>query len=130
MIRTIETTPLTKHFYDGAADEYLRSLPLERFMESTDQSTQRAITSASLALVQAVRADFQVFGELLIQYPSPRANKRTPERVVPDNMIVIWPEPLVGLKAFHTPLQPVLPIMVMECAFNHLLWHRSPERCR
>jgi len=34
--------------------------------------------------------------------------------VVPDNMVVIWPEPLTGLKAFHTPLQPVLPTMVME----------------
>lgn len=55
-----------------------------------------------------------MFSELLIQYPKPGSKKRTPERVVPDNMVVIWPEPIEGLKAFHTPLQPVLPTMVME----------------
>ena len=114
MTTAIESTRLVQLAYDWAADDYLRSLPLEHFMESTDQSTQREITLESLALVRAVRPDFQVFSELLIQYPISTKKKRTPERVVPDNMVVIWPEPLTGLKAFHTPLQPVLPTMVME----------------
>ena len=114
MTTAIESTRLVQIAYDWAADDYLRSLPLEHFMESTDQSTQREITLESLALVRAVRPDFQVFSELLIQYPISTKKKRTPERVVPDNMVVIWPEPLTGLKAFHTPLQPVLPTMVME----------------
>ena len=114
MTTAIESTRLVQIAYDWAADDYLRSLPLEHFMESTDQSTQRKITLESLDLVQAVRPDFQVFSELLIQYPISTKKERTPERVVPDNMVVIWPEPLTGLKAFHTPLQPVLPTMVME----------------
>lgn len=114
MTTAIESTRLVQLAYDWAADDYLRSLPLEHFMESTDQSTQREITLESLALVRAVRPDFQVFSELLIQYPISTKKKRTPERVVPDNMVVIWPEPLTGLKAFHTPLQPVLPTIVME----------------
>ena len=40
--------------YYEAAQEYLRSLPLEHFMESTPQAHQREITLASLALVHAV----------------------------------------------------------------------------
>ena len=120
MTTAIESTRLVQLAYDWAADDYLRSLPLEHFMESTDQSTQRKITLESLDLVRAVRPDFQVFSELLVQYPKPGQEprpgqkRRTPQRVVPDNMVVICPEPLTGLKAFHTPLQPVLPIMVME----------------
>src|SRR5690242_3756816 len=50
--------------YDNYARDYLRKLPLEHFMESTDQATQRAITLASLALVAAARKDFHVFNEL------------------------------------------------------------------
>ena len=100
--------------YDRAAEEYLLELPLEYFAQTTEQAYQHFVTNSSLGLLKAVRPDFQVFSELLIQYPISTKKKRTPERVVPDNMVVIWPEPLSGLKAFHTPLQPVLPTMVME----------------
>ena len=62
------------------------SLPLEHFMESTSQSNQRKITFASLALVQARRPDFQLFNELLVQYPLPKSTKFG--QVVPDNMVV------------------------------------------
>ena len=55
--------------YEEAAEAYLRSLPLEHFMESTAQATQRKITLESLDLVQARRPDVQVFNELLVQYP-------------------------------------------------------------
>lgn len=83
-------------------------------MESTDQSTQRKITLESLDLVHAVWPEFQVFSELLIQYPLGDSKPSKPERVVPDNMVIVWPKPIDKLKAFHTPLQPVLPTLVME----------------
>ena len=37
--------------YERLANEYCRSLPLEHFIESTDQATQRKITLESLDLV-------------------------------------------------------------------------------
>ena len=72
--------------YEKAAREYLRRLPLEHFMESTPQATQRKITVESLDLVAAQRPDVQVFNELLVQYPLPR--RKRPGQVVPDNMVV------------------------------------------
>lgn len=114
MVPVIENRRILELTYDRAADEYLHSLPLEHFMESTDQSTQREITLESLALVRAVRPDFQVFSELLIQYLLPHSTRQRPERVVPDNMVVIWPDPIDKLKGFHLELQPVGPTLVME----------------
>src|SRR5579872_7001053 len=78
--------------YEEAAREYLRRLPLEHFMEATPQATQRKITLESLDLVQAQRPEVQVFNELLVQYPLRRRKK--PGQVVPDNMIVLHPEPI------------------------------------
>jgi hypothetical protein len=46
---------------------YLRSLPLEHFMESIAQSTQRKITVQSLDLLESRRPEVQVFSELLVQ---------------------------------------------------------------
>src|SRR5205823_4678725 len=78
--------------YEQAAEEYLRSLPLEHFMESTTQARQREITLESLALLHAARPDAQYFNELLVQYPV--ADRPRPGQVVPDNMVVLWQEPL------------------------------------
>ena len=78
--------------YYEAAQDYLRKLPLEHFMESTPQSTQRKITLESLGLVTARRPECQVFSELLVQYPLPRRKRLG--QVVPDNMVVIHPEPI------------------------------------
>jgi hypothetical protein len=78
--------------YEKAAREYLRRLPLEHFMASKPQATQREITLESLALVKAQRPDVQVFNELLVQYPLPR--RKRPGQVVPDNMVVIHPQPI------------------------------------
>lgn len=58
--------------YEEAAQAYLRSLPLEHFMESTPQATQRQITLESFDLVKPHRPDLHVFNELLVQYPRPR----------------------------------------------------------
>src|SRR5205807_5674680 len=74
--------------YYQAAQDYLRKLPLEHFMESTPQATQREITLASLALVRAQRTDVHVYNELLVQYRKPRRKK--PAQVVPDNMVVVY----------------------------------------
>ncbi len=98
--------------YEKAAREYLRRLPLEHFMEATPQATQRKITLESLDLVHAQRPDIQVFNELLVQYPLPR--RKRPGQVVPDNMIVIHPEPIKAEGSYNLPLQPVGPFCVLE----------------
>jgi hypothetical protein len=55
--------------YYKAAQEYLRKLPLEHFIEVTPHARQREITLESLDLVAARRSDFHLFNELLVQYP-------------------------------------------------------------
>lgn len=104
--------PLLRIRYEEAAEAYLRSLPLEHFMEATAQATQRAITLASLALVQAKRPDFQLFNELLVQYPFGRAQKI--RQVVPDNMVVVAPEPIRANGSYDIPFQPAKPFLVLE----------------
>jgi Uma2 family endonuclease len=98
--------------YEEAAREYLRSLPLEHFMEATAQATQREITLESLALVKARRPDVHVFNELLVQYPLP--GQRKPGQVVPDNMVVISAQPLQAESSYNLPLEPVGPFWVLE----------------
>jgi Uma2 family endonuclease len=98
--------------YEQAAQDYLRKLPLEHFMESTPQASQREITLESLALVKARRSDFQVFNELLVQYPLPR--RKRPGQVVPDNMVVIHDQPIKAVGSYDVPLQPVGPFWVLE----------------
>src|SRR5260221_7982671 len=98
--------------YDSAAQEYLRKLPLEHFMESTPQATQRKITVESLDLVSARRPDVQVFNELLVQYPLPR--KKRPGQVVPDNMVVIHSKPIKAEGSYDVPLQPARPFWMLE----------------
>ncbi len=103
--------------YAEYAQEYLRSLPLEHFMEATGQSTQRKITLESLDLVSARRPEVQVFSELLVQYPLPR--RKRPGQVVPDNMVVIWKEPIKADGSFDVPLQPARPFWVLEYVSKH-----------
>ncbi len=98
--------------YENAAEAYLRSLPLEHFMEAAAQGTQRKITLESLDLVHAHRPDVQVFNELLVQYP--RRGPRNIGQVVPDNMVVIWPEPIRVSGSYDLPLQPVGPFWMLE----------------
>jgi len=98
--------------YEEAARDYLRSLPLEHFMESTPQATQGKITLESLDLVQAQRSDVHVFNELLVQYPLPRRKK--PGQVVPDNMVVVHPKRIKAKGSYDVPLQPARPFWVLE----------------
>jgi len=103
---------LVEMSYESAAREYLRRLPLEHFMEATPQATQREITLESLALVKTQRPDVQVFNELLVQYPLPR--RKRPGQVVPDNMVVVHPEPIKVEGSYNLPLQPVGPFWMLE----------------
>jgi Uma2 family endonuclease len=98
--------------YAEYAREYLRSLPLEHFMEATAQGNQRKITLESLDLIAARRSDFQVFNELLVQYPRPR--QKRPGQVVPDNMVVICDQKIDADGSYDTPIQPVGPFWVLE----------------
>jgi Uma2 family endonuclease len=98
--------------YHEAAQEYLRKLPLEHFMEATPQATQREITVESFALIRARRPDFHYFNELLVQYPLPRRKKLG--QVVPDNMVVVYNGPIKAEGSYDVPLQPAPPFLVLE----------------
>jgi Uma2 family endonuclease len=103
---------LLRYAYAKAADDYLRSLPLEHFMEATAQATQRKITLESLDLVHARRPDVQIFNELLVQFPV--RGRRRPAQVVPDNMVVVWKEPIEAEGSYDVPFQPVRPFWTLE----------------
>ncbi len=103
-----------KLLYEVTEQRYLKSLPLEHFMESTPQATQREITLASFALVRVSRPEVQCFNELLVQYPRPGHGADRPGQVVPDNMVVVHREPIDAVGSFMTPLQPVGPLLVLE----------------
>ncbi len=113
--------PILEVTYEAAAQDYLRSLPPEHFMEATAQATQRKITLESLDLVKADRPDLHVFNELLVQYPlSPRrARGRKLGQIVPDNMAVLSNEPIQADTSFNVPLEPVGPFWVMEYVSKH-----------
>lgn len=100
--------------YHHAACDYLRYLREhrpEQFMEATPSATQRKITVASFDLVTARRPAVRVFNNLLIQYPAAEGEI---ERVVPDNLVVVHPEPLGELLSFNTPTQDAKPFWVFE----------------
>ena len=105
-----------KKEWEAAAVRYFRSLPPEHTMESTKQSTQRQIALTAFELIKAKRPEVKVFSELLIQYRLP--GKNTIQRVVPDNMIVVHPEPIHAVGHFTLALQPAKPIWVMEYVSN------------
>src|SRR5437016_3580672 len=102
--------------YEEAARDYLRSLPMEHFMEAVPQATQRKITLESFDLLKARRPDIHVFNELLVQYPL--AGQRKPGQVVPDNMVVISDRPIEAVTryylSYNLPLEPVRPFWVLE----------------
>jgi Uma2 family endonuclease len=104
--------PRTDIDYEAAARAYLRSLPLEHFMETVPQARQREITLESLALVKARRPDLHVFNELLVQYPRP--GRRKLGQVVPDNMVVLGEQPIQAKSSFNVPRQPAGPFWVLE----------------
>jgi hypothetical protein len=103
--------------YFEAEQAYLKCLPLEHFMESTDQATQREITLAGLLQVATLMPVVQVFNELLVQY---RVRGEGPIRqVAPDNMVVLHTEKIKAQGSFNLPLQPVGPFWVLEYVSKH-----------
>jgi Uma2 family endonuclease len=102
---------------EEAAQRYLRSLPLEHYMEATAQATQREITLESFALIRAARPEIQLFNELLVQYPLNRRKKLG--QVVPDNMVVIHAEPIRADGNFDLRTQPARPFLVLEYVSKH-----------
>src|SRR5947207_4421310 len=109
---TAKPRTLIEISYEEAAQAYLRSLPLEHFMEATAQATQRKITLESLDLLHERRPDVWVFNELLVQYPRPRGGQIV--QVVPDNMVVVSEQPIKADTSFNTPLEPVGPFWTLE----------------
>jgi Uma2 family endonuclease len=103
--------------YHRAAQEYLRRLPKEHFMEATPQATQRKITLEMIELVMVQRPDVHVFNELLVQYPLPR--RKRPGQVVPDNMVVIFAGALKAEGSYDVPLQPARPFLTLEYVSKH-----------
>jgi len=116
METVIPADPKLVAFYEDAERKYLRSLPLEHFMEATDHSHQRKITLESFDVIHIARPDIQCFNELLVQYP--RKGKKLGQ-VVPDNFIVIHKEPIQAAGSFNMPLQPVGPFLVLEYVSKH-----------
>lgn len=107
--------PRLKLIYERAAARYVRSLPLEHFMESTQQATQRKVTTAAFDLIAAARPEVQCFSELCIQYPRPDGEEGAdPARVVPDNMVAVHPDRLPEMASFNLPLLKVRPLVVFE----------------
>ncbi len=103
-----------RHYYEIAAQEYCKSLPVEHFMEHFTQGTQRAITLASLALVTAARPDVHVLNEILIQYPISKTDVKAVGRVCPDNFVVIHDGPVDPGGSFNTPFEESKPFWVLE----------------
>ncbi|MFO0841281.1 MAG: Uma2 family endonuclease [Gemmataceae bacterium] len=106
------TNVLLRLKYEKWAEEYLKSLPLEHFMEATAQSRQREITVESFALIRAKRPEFHYFNELLIQYP--RKGRVVPGRVVPDNMVVLHHGEIKATGSYDLPFQPGGPFWTLE----------------
>ena len=95
----------------------LHARNLKLFVLAEDaQAAQREITLESLALVKSRRADFQVFNELLVQYP--RRGQKKLGQVVPDNMVVIYKDPIKAELSFDTPLQPAEPACPPSCGWT------------
>jgi len=102
--------PLTANDYEELARAYYETLPLEHFMETVSQGTQRIIAITTLQFLKVSRPDVQLFNELLIQYWTDDELRR----VVPDNMIRLCDQPLLTKNSFNTELEPVGPLWILE----------------
>jgi Uma2 family endonuclease len=98
--------------YYEAYQDYLKQLPYERFMEETPQGLQRKIFLESMDVVHEYRPDIQTFNELVVQYPA--KGRKKPKQVVPDNMVVVYDQPIKALGSFDLPLQPAKPFWMLE----------------
>ncbi|MCE9560667.1 MAG: Uma2 family endonuclease [Planctomycetes bacterium] len=114
---TAGTNPELTAFYEAEARKYMRSLRPEHFMEAMPQATQRKITLESFDVIHAKRPEVQCFNELLIQYR--RGKRKKLCKVVPDNFVVIHPQPIVSLTNFSLEEQSARPLLVLEYVSKH-----------
>jgi Uma2 family endonuclease len=124
MTPSVTPDPELVRMYEEAAQRYLRSLPLEHFMEATDHATQRKITLESFDVIREQRPDIQCFNELLVQYPRPK--RKNIGQVVPDNMVVVHPAAIVAGGSFDVAAQPARPFLVLEYVSKHN-WRKDYE---
>jgi Uma2 family endonuclease len=118
MTPTVPPNPDLLRMLDEAAQRYLRSLPLEHFMEATPQATQRKITLESFDVIHETRPDVQCFSELLVQYPR-HGGRKNLGQVVPDNFVVVHPAPIQAVGNFSLHVQPARPLLVLEYVSKH-----------
>ncbi|HKI32931.1 MAG TPA: Uma2 family endonuclease [Gemmataceae bacterium] len=100
----------TPEDYERAAQDYLRALPREHFMEATPHAAQREITIESFAVLKVRRPDVQLCNELLVQYP---INAHLGQ-VCPDNMVIESEEPLAAMGSFNLPFESGRVLWVLE----------------
>ncbi|MGL4553758.1 MAG: Uma2 family endonuclease [Gemmataceae bacterium] len=98
--------------YDRTADEYLKGLPLEHFMEATPQATQRGIFMVAFDMIARRRPDVHPYSELLVQYE--HGDPPVRRYVVPDNMVVLHAGEIDAVKSYPVSLQPARPLLVLE----------------
>jgi Uma2 family endonuclease len=98
--------------YEEAAERYARKLRMEPSGETVSQATQRRITLESMDLVHAQRPDVQTFNELLVQYRL--RGRKTPGQVLPDTMVIVYPQPIQAAGSYDVPQQPIRPFWVLD----------------
>ena len=113
----IGKTTLDRDFFERAAWEYYDTLPLEHFMESLVQSTQRKITLDAFGLIHITRPDIWCYSELLIQWVIDEKNRKL-GRVVPDNLIVRHPSQISMTSSFNLSIEDAKPFMALEYVSN------------
>src|SRR5437762_6005264 len=100
-MRSTKPISLLRIEYAESAEAYLAYLRTDRpehFMEATNQAQQRKITVESFDLVTARRPEVQVFSELLVQYRLKKGGDI--QKVVPDNMVVLWADKIKALGSY------------------------------
>lgn len=105
--------------YEKAARKYFLSIPLEDTIDPTCQAHNRMNTVSSFSLISLARPDIHCFNELLITYPRSSGESG---RVVPNNFVVVHPEPIRVHDCYEIPLLPS-PLL----AIDYINDYRNPK---
>lgn len=103
-------SPWTQEDFDRHALEFAAALTPEDVMENSWAGTQRSLTLSMFDILRTREPRVQPFNEMLVQFEENGVIKG----VVPDNMIVVSDEPLRHRTSFPVPVEPVLPLLVIE----------------
>jgi len=99
-----------ERIYEEDARRYYLSIPIEDTIDPAAQGETRSITLSSFDWISVYRPDFECFNELLIRYLDPEREGR----VVPNNFVVVHPEPIKVHDVFDVLEQPVGPTLVID----------------